>query len=164
MLLILTKYIDRGVLEQQRILRILECIAKNVHEDIATNLACELHSRLKSFNSSPLLIQAMVRTLVQVLHFVHGLLISKLCKMRNDSSVDHIAQEILSICDNVLSAYVLPRSSMLELSQTMSDIQIVNLDADQLMRYLFTMGELAQVSICCVSITNDLVALPWSCF
>ncbi len=57
---------DESAVEQQRILRVLECTAEQITSETATSLAQELLALLKTFQCSPLLIQALVKTLVQV--------------------------------------------------------------------------------------------------
>ncbi|PRP83328.1 condensin-2 complex subunit D3 [Planoprotostelium fungivorum] len=118
---------------QQKILNVMQC-CRNVEAGEIERISQGLLERLKRFDLPPSLIQSYVTTLSRIFNLNQG---KKLLKER--------CQEILAICDEQLSAYILPhgdRSSR---------------DEKMIMRYLFTMGEVSQT--CHLQVSSRLVTV-----
>eukprot|EP01119_Soliformovum_irregulare_P025524 TRINITY_DN9493_c0_g1_i1.p1 TRINITY_DN9493_c0_g1~~TRINITY_DN9493_c0_g1_i1.p1 ORF type:complete len:1075 (-),score=286.46 TRINITY_DN9493_c0_g1_i1:69-3293(-) len=133
---------------QQKVLKVLECLAPRVSSSAAERLAQDLLNRLKTFKAPPALVQSFVQTLAQ------------LEKCQESSEVGSWSAELLSLCDEALAAIVLPMASTVDLDATTGrpmDMDAIAADPDRIIRYLFTMGEISQT--CPKSVPKRLVTV-----
>ena len=117
--------------QQQQILSVLESISVNISTKVAKKLAEELFERLKRFDASCPLIQSMIRALVRL-------------TSSDTSHLEEWSSELLSICDQQLSSYLLPQTSILQ------NTLFGTVSSDSIIRYLFTIGELSQINSCTI--------------
>ncbi|XP_046375579.2 condensin-2 complex subunit D3-like isoform X1 [Haliotis rufescens] len=131
----LLKYWDKHSAEMSnenstwpQVISVIGCVAKHLPADRRTDIADELKDRLKKFDSSPQLTAVIINTL------------SKLCEAGSDESTSRRVREswcscLLNACDEYLSHIILNEEAS----------SIGSEEEDQIVRYLFTLGEIAQL-------------------
>ncbi|XP_067654633.1 condensin-2 complex subunit D3-L-like isoform X2 [Haliotis asinina] len=111
-----------------QIISVIGCVAKHLPANKRTDIADALKERLKKFDSSPQLIAVIINTL------------SKLCEAGSDETTSRRVREswcscLLNACDEYLSHIILNEEAS----------SIGSEEEDQIVRYLFTLGEIAQL-------------------
>jgi len=118
---------------QQKILNVVQ-FCKDIPTRSLSAVSSQLLNRIKNFDLSPSLIQSYVYTL------------SQMYRPKSDGEghkeMRRQFETVLSICDTELSGYVLPPSAGIERDMSNQG----DVDIEKVLRYLFTMGEVAQAS------------------
>ncbi|XP_041367044.1 condensin-2 complex subunit D3-like [Gigantopelta aegis] len=111
----------------RRVLTVMGSIAKHITAETRSEFIVELKERLMKFDSPPELIAVVINTL------------SKLCEAEKDGQDSRREKEswcvdLLKECDEYLSRIILDEENI-----------ICSTDEDQIVRHLFTLGEIAQL-------------------
>jgi len=113
------------------ILRVIACIHKNIPNDIVSRICEAIFEELKRFERSPQLIQNYIQTLAKL---------SPVTKSTHNSW----ATALMSECETVLSAVVLPSAGVIG-DEKSQHAKISSITTGKLEKYLFTLGEVAQI-------------------
>lgn len=114
-----------------RILRVIESIAHFIDDDDAELLEKEFLRRLQTFTAPTSLIQSFIQTLVKLTQKSKG--------KSSKQIIEAWTNDILGACDIQLANAILPRFHHQETEDSPS------IDSELIIRYLFTVGELAHV-------------------
>lgn len=132
-----------------KILRILSYIVGSIDSSLGETLFEDLLNRLEKFNAKPILIQNYIQTLSKLSQRQHN--------AKNAKVTYPWAKKLLENCDDALARIVLPAAGAhAQGSQSQSKSSPVS-SFEALERYLFTVGELAQ--LCPENISKRLVAV-----
>lgn len=115
-----------------RVLKVIEAVTQYIDEKEATSLEEDFLKRLQTFTAPTSLIQSFIQTLVKLTQRSKG--------KSSKQIIENWTNELLGTCDLELANAILPR---IHTDETSGSIQSV--DSELMVRYLFTVGELAQV-------------------
>lgn len=135
--------------DKVKVLRILSYIVGSIDSSLGEALFDDLLRRLEKFNHKPILIQNYIQTLSKLSQRQQS-------NAKNAKVTYPWAKKLLETCDEALARIVLPAAGAnAQSSQSQSKSAVSSFEA--LERYLFTVGELAQ--LCPESISKRLVAV-----